>query len=584
MKLQRTSMAVALLAIPAVLGCAVAWADAAGPLVDAVQDKNRTAAIEMIDKHVDVRQHSADGTTALHWAVHYDDRDLVKRLIKAGADVSATNDYGSNPLQEAAVNADPEVIEMLLKAGANADSPNKEGQTALMVVARTGNVESARLLLSHGAKINATEQWGGQSALMWAAAQKQPEMVKFLISKGAEVNAHGAVRDWQRRVTAEGRPKNENRGGFTPLLYAAREGCIDCIKYLLKGRADIDLADPDGVTPLNMALLNMRFDTAAFLVTQHADVNKWDFFGRTPLYMAIDLNTVPRGGRPDLPSLDKTTGLDVAEMLLQAGADPNPQLKLRPPYRNGVFDRGGDQVISTGATPLLVAAKVGDVPAITLLIKYKANLELPNSTGVTPLMAAAGMGHSFNPTRGRYKTDDDALESVKLLQAAGAKINSQAMDGQTALHSAAEHGWDDTVKLLVADGADLQPKDLRGLTPIDHAAGKQERQFLEPEHIKHDDTISLLKGYIVAATGQQPIEFTGTLNRQTRGTGAAVGSGLQPGTQAAADAGQSAGQKAGNGSGGGKPAAQGTTPTAGQGAPAAQSSAQGQRQTVLAPK
>ncbi len=36
-----------------------------------------------------------------------------------------------------------------------------------------------------------------------------------------------------------------NRGGFTPLLYAAREGCIECARELLKGKADINLADPD---------------------------------------------------------------------------------------------------------------------------------------------------------------------------------------------------------------------------------------------------------------------------------------------------------------------------------------------------
>ncbi len=88
-------------------------------------------------------------------------------------------------------------------------------------------------------------------------------------------------------------------------------------------------------------------------------MNKWDFWGRTPLYSAVDLNTLPRGGRPDLPSTDHLTGYDIAEMLLKKGANPNIQLKLRPPYRNGVFDRGGDQVISTGATPLLVAAKIG---------------------------------------------------------------------------------------------------------------------------------------------------------------------------------------------------------------------------------
>jgi len=495
---------------------------AADSLVEVAQAKDHDAAVALIAKGADVHARGADGTTALHWAVYNDDADLVQRLIKAGADVSAVNDYGASPLRQAATVADPMVIKALLKAGARADETNAEGETALMIVARTGNIESARLLLSHGAKVDAKEQWGGQTALMWAAAQKQPEMVKFLISHGAKVNERGTVRDWQRRVTAEGRPKNMNHGGFTPLLYAAREGYVECAKYLIKAKADINLPDPDGTTPLILALMNMRFDMAAYLVQAGADVNKWDFYGNTPLYVAIDMNNLPRGGRPDLPSLDDTNGLQVAAMLLEKGANVNAQLKLRPQYRNGVFDRGGDQVLSTGTTPLLLAAKVGDTEAIKLLLKYKPLIDLPNAAGVTPLMAAAGMGHSFNPTRGRFKTDADAAESVKLLQVAGATINGHDRNGLTALHSAAEHGWNETVKLLVADGADLQPKDAKGLTPIDHAAGRHERAFLEPEHVKHDDTMELLKGYIVAATGKPPVEFAGTLNKSTRGTGGAL--------------------------------------------------------------
>ena len=510
--------AVALVA--GLFGSGAAWAE--DSLVDVVQAKNHDAAVALIAKGADVQARSADGTTALQWAVYNDDADLVARLIKAGADVSATNDYGANPMRQAATVADPVVIKALIKAGADVNAPNAEGETPLMIVARTGNIESAKLLLSRGAKVNAKEQWGGQSALMWAAAQHQAEMVKLLISHGADVNDHGVVRDWQRRVTAEGRPKNENHGGFTPLLYAAREGCIECAKYLIKAKADINKPDPDGTTPLILALMNMRFDMAAYLVSAGADVNKWDFYGNTPLYVAIDMNTLPRGGRPDLPSVDNTSGLQVAAMLLDKGADVNAQLKLRPQYRNGVFDRGGDQVLSTGATPLLLAAKVGDLDAIKLLLKYKPIIDLPNAMGVTPLMAAAGLGHSFNPTRGRFKTDEQAAESVKLLQEAGATINGHDRSGMTALHSAAEHGWNDTVKVLVADGADLQPKDVKGLTPIDHAAGRHERAFLEPEHVKHDDTMELLKGYIVAATGKPPVEFAGTLNKSTRGTGGAL--------------------------------------------------------------
>ncbi len=223
-----------------VLGMALgASAQAANDSLAAlVRAKDHDGAVALLtqsaNKEKPGNSREVDGTTALMWACYNGDADLVERLIKAGADVSAVNDYGASALQVAAVVAMPRIIKDLLKAGANPDSPNPEGQTALMVVARSGNVESAKLLLDAGAQVNAREQWGDQTALMWAAAEAQPEMIRLLLEHHAEVNVHGAVRDWQRRVTAEGRPKNENRGGFTPLIYAARVGCTECAKHCSK--------------------------------------------------------------------------------------------------------------------------------------------------------------------------------------------------------------------------------------------------------------------------------------------------------------------------------------------------------------
>jgi ankyrin repeat protein len=82
----------------------------------------------------------------------------------------------------------------------------------------------------------------------------------------------------------------------------------------------------------------------------------------------VDVNTIPRGGRPDLPSLDETSGVDVIRMLLDAGANPNARLRLPPPFRNVGNDRGLDRILTTGTTPLLRAAKALDVPAIRLLL------------------------------------------------------------------------------------------------------------------------------------------------------------------------------------------------------------------------
>ena len=402
----------------------------------------------------------------------------MKRLLEAHAKVSVVNQFGSTPMQEAALTGNAEIIKMLLTAGADVESANAEGQTALMVVARTGNVAAAKALLIAGAKVNATESFGGQSPLMWAAAQCQPAMIRMLIEYGAKVNARGAVRDWQARITAEPRPKDRHIGGFTPLLYVAREGDVESAKALIEGGADINLDSRDRETPLVLALENEHFDLAAYLISAGADVDKWDLYGRSPLYTAVDLSTLPTGGRPDTPSTDKTTALEVMQMLLDKGANPNLQLKLRPPYRNVVFDRGGDQVLSTGATPLLRASKAGDNPvAMKLLLEHGALVDLPTADGITPLMIAAGMGHGSNPTRGRYQTDEDAVEALKILLKAGADINRRATNGQTAMHAAALKGWNATIRFLAENGAGLEAKDRDGKTPLDFASGNYKPPF-----------------------------------------------------------------------------------------------------------
>src|SRR4029453_4965993 len=132
--------------------------------------------------------------------------------------------------------------------------------------------------------------------------------------------------------------------GYTPLLYAPREGCVECARHLIAAGADLDLEDPDRVTPLNMALLNLHFELAASLVKAGADVDKWDLYGRSPLYMPAERSTLPNkgnGAMAVIPSEDKVTALDVAKLLLDAGANPNLQLKRRPPYPAVPQDRGG---------------------------------------------------------------------------------------------------------------------------------------------------------------------------------------------------------------------------------------------------
>src|SRR5690606_18934067 len=396
-----------------------------------------------------------DGTRALHWAVYHGEAELVRRLIEAGADVSAANDYGSTPMSEAAVRGDAEILEMLLDAGADVDSPNADGQTALMVLARTDNVAAARLLLERGANVDAVERRKGQSALMWAAAQSRPAMVELLLELGADVGARSYAYDWERRVTAEPRVKDIAPGGFTPLLFAARQGCVECARLLLDAGADIHETNPEKISPLLMALLNGHFDAAKLLVGRGADVNQWDLWGRTPLYAAVDFNTLPHGGRPDRPSLSETSGRETIELLLEAGANPNAQLKMFPPYRSLRADRGADGVLGIGTTPLIRAARAADAGALKLLLAHGAHVDLPQDRGITALMIAAGMDRRSIDTRGKFTREEELVEAAKLLLDAGADPNRADDRGRTALHGAASQGMNEMVKLLAARGADL---------------------------------------------------------------------------------------------------------------------------------
>jgi ankyrin repeat protein len=440
----------------------------------------------------------ADSTMPLAMAVFQGDVAEAKRLLKAGADVRAKNDYGVNAMQLAADSNNTEMIALLLKAGADPESTNADGETALHLVARAGNVEAAKLLLKAGAKVDPHESFGGQTPLMWAVARRQPEMVELLAAKGANVNARGAIRDYQRVATAESRAKSLDRGGFTPLLYAARENCRECVEILLKHKADVNLGDPSEVSPLSVAMLNANWDIAKRLVEAGTDVNQWDWYGRGPLHVAIgNMQTANSRNPLDYDRPNKATGRDLVNLLVERGANPNQQQHFGASGFGGAGDRG--------ITPFLAACGTGNLEVVRLLLAHGANVHLATADGRGPIILAV---NSRNGGRGRtpFAAPEEAgppegegaaegpraprtnpqVELVKLLASAGADVNLMSKvhflartRGGSALHYVVRNGGNpQLVQALLDVGLDINAKDEDGLTALDYAMGRGYVPFL----------------------------------------------------------------------------------------------------------
>lgn len=454
---------------------------------------SRTAAV-LLDGVRNINTPEPDGTTALHYAVLNNDLDLVQALLGRNADVNARTRYGITPIYLAARNGSAEVTAALLRAGAKPNEEYREGETVLHTASRTGNYATVELLLQAGAVTDAREQWHGQTPLMWAMAQKHADLLPLLLKHGADVNALSNLEEWERQVTEEPRDKWLPPGAMSPLMFAARENCVACIKPLLEAGADIDAATPKGITSLLMAIINGHYDVAYTLVEQGANVNLNDDTNRSPLYAAVDFNIMRESNRPS-PDVyaNEHTSFELMQLLLAKGADVNVQLSKAPPFRLKL-DRGTDSMLIAGTTPFLRAAKSADIEAMKLLLAHGADPTLTTANGVDPLMTAANLATKESDTTGRYKTEAQIIEAIQLCLDNGLDVNAKAKDGRTAIFGAATFGLNEVVQFLYDKGAIVDYRDNQGLAPLDAASGKAGGfGFTGADGVYWDDTVALLR-------------------------------------------------------------------------------------------
>ncbi len=463
---------------------------APSPVADAAMKGDLARVRALIANKTDVNAAQPDGSTALHWAAHFDNIEMAVVLLKAGANPKAATRLGATPLYLASVNGNAAMIEKLLAAGADPnDNILEHGETPLMFAARSGSVESVRLLLNAGAKPAVTETREGTAALSWAAEENHAQIVALLLDHGAAADARSTpvvprARPQRRRppVKNEVTKKDEGAvlqaaaqkilddaaaalppdanatGGVTALMLAVREGAMETVKVLLDHGAPINETSANGSTALLVALENGDAPMARFLIERGADINLANAKGWTPLYMAIKARNMEEGTMPN-PTIDKAGMLEVIRMMLDRNVDVNARLKADTEIHNGI---AATWLREGGATAFLRASASADLEVMKLLLAHGADPKINASDGTTALMALSGVGftqgfmHDFGPP-------EQSLEALHLLLDIGFDVNAHTVDGVTALHGAANKNFAAAIQLLVDRGADL--------TAVSHRVG-----------------------------------------------------------------------------------------------------------------
>lgn len=325
--------------------------------------------------------------------------NVIIDLINEGMDVNIRDPkLGRTPLMIAVTTNNLRLLKKLIEEKANLELKDKQGMSALLYAARDGNMETAKLLIKAGADVN-TANNKGKTALMMAIHRLHPEIALYLLASGAN-------------------PVLADKAGNTPLMEAADHEEPAVAQVLLEKGVPVDQLDNLGGTAL---LRSTGHRVLTLLLNAGADINLRSNENSTPLLAA---------------TYAKKIDLESIRILLAAGVNPN-------------------EADTFGITPLINTAKVGNIPAMQLLLDGGA---LINYTAAPIHQTALLVASSFGQ-----------LPAVKFLIEKGADLNAPDTNGVTPLIAATQNGLFDVAEELSRAGADKEIRDAVGLSALDYA-------------------------------------------------------------------------------------------------------------------